>query len=44
VARPFFAQYDAKATWFDELKPAFGESFFFDEELKGMYDQHPSFE
>jgi len=44
VARPFFAQYDSKATWFDELKPAFGESFFFDEELKGMYDQHPSFE
>ena len=26
---PFFARYDAKATWFDELKPAFGEEKFF---------------
>ncbi|MFQ5446128.1 MAG: KamA family radical SAM protein [Saprospiraceae bacterium] len=32
VARPFFAEYDAKATWFDQLKPAFGEKFFFEEE------------
>ncbi|HEX2866652.1 MAG TPA: lysine 2,3-aminomutase [Ignavibacteriales bacterium] len=33
VARPFFARYDEKATWFDELKPAFGEDeFFFEKE------------
>ncbi len=32
VQRPFFAQYDEKATWLSDLKPAFGESrFFFDE-------------
>ena len=31
VGRPFFAQFDAKSTWFDELVPAFGEErFFFD--------------
>jgi len=33
VAKPFFAQYDPKATWFNQLKPAFGEEkFFFEEE------------
>lgn len=26
---PFFAKYDPKATWFDDLVPAFGESEFF---------------
>jgi len=26
---PFFAKYDKKATWFDELEPAFGEKEFF---------------
>lgn len=26
---PFFAQYDPEATWFDQLKPAFGEKEFF---------------
>ena len=26
---PFFAKYDNKATWFDELVPAFGEEQFF---------------
>ena len=26
---PFFAQYDSKATWFNQLKPAFGEEKFF---------------
>jgi Lysine 2,3-aminomutase len=29
---PFFAEYDPKATWFNQLKPAFGaEKFFFEE-------------
>lgn len=32
---PFFAQYDPEATWFDQLKPAFGEKeFFFESELR----------
>ncbi len=36
VHRPFFAQYDEKATWLDELRPAFGESrFFYEEEGDG---------
>ena len=29
VNRPFFAEFDDRATWFDQLKPAFGESQFF---------------
>ena len=38
VHRPFFAKYDEKATWIDELKPAFGEEkFFFEDELEGFY-------
>jgi L-lysine 2,3-aminomutase len=31
VRRPFYAQFDMGATWFDHLRPAFGEErFFFD--------------
>ena len=31
VKKPFFSEYDAKACWIDELKPAFGDkAFFFD--------------
>ncbi len=37
VGRPFFAEYDDKATWLNELKPAFGEQFFYEEELERMY-------
>jgi len=37
VARPFFAEYDDKAIWIDELKPAFTEKFFFEEELEQMF-------
>lgn len=29
VGIPFFAKYDAKATWYDQLVPAFGEKEFF---------------
>jgi len=37
VQRPFFAQYDEKATWLDHLKPAFGEEkFFFEEEYEAI--------
>ena len=32
VGRPLFARYDPAATWFDQLRPAFGaERFFFEE-------------
>jgi KamA family protein len=32
VGRPFFARFDPKATWLDQLRPALGEErFFFDE-------------
>ncbi len=42
---PFFAKYDSKATWFDQLEPAFGESQFFFEknnlisEAQGGFDE-----
>lgn len=34
VQRPFFAKYDENAIWLDELKPAFEEKFFFEEEME----------
>lgn len=42
---PFFAMYDPKATWFDQLKPAFGsEKFFFrNENLSGRYGKDTDF-
>ena len=37
VQQPFFAEYDEKATWLSDLKPAFGESeFFFEKEYRQM--------
>jgi KamA family protein len=37
VARPFFAEYDDKAIWYTDLKPAFNEEkFFFKDELDKM--------
>ncbi len=37
VAQPFFAKFDASATWFDQLKPAFGEEhYFFERELQQL--------
>ena len=37
VQKTFFAQYDEAATWFDDLKPAFGEEkFFFTDEYNAM--------
>ena len=38
VQKPFFAEYDEKAIWLDELKPAFEEKFFFEDELKAKYN------
>ena len=37
VAKPFFAKYNPSATWFDQLKPAFGEKEFFFEHELGSY-------
>ncbi|MGL5636534.1 MAG: lysine 2,3-aminomutase, partial [Bacteroidales bacterium] len=38
VGVPFFAKYDPKATWLDQLEPAFGEEkFFYEEDM----DEHP---
>lgn len=31
VQQTFFAKFDAKATWFDQLKPLVGDRFFFEE-------------
>jgi L-lysine 2,3-aminomutase len=40
VDYPFFAKYDPKATWFNMLQPAFGESkFFFQGELERLYHE-----
>lgn len=37
VGKPFFARFDAKATWFDKLRPAFGENtFFFEAEMERL--------
>ncbi len=37
VQRPFFAQFDPEATWFEHLKPAFGEEkFFYQDEYEAM--------
>ncbi|MFW6267536.1 MAG: KamA family radical SAM protein [Marinilabiliaceae bacterium] len=37
VGRPFFAKYDHRALWMDDLEPAFGlEEFFFEEDLARM--------
>ena len=37
VNRVFFANYDAQATWLDQLEPAFGENeFFFERSLQEM--------
>lgn len=34
---PFFAEYDEKAIWLDDLKPEFGDKFFFEDELEQKY-------
>src|SRR5690625_1360044 len=36
VARPFFAKYDPSARWMDDLITAFGDKFFFEDELNEM--------
>lgn len=36
VGRPFFAKYDENAIWLDDLKPAFEEKFFFEDEMERL--------
>jgi len=37
VRKPFYAKYDPTATWFDQLRPAFGrDKFFFEEGEQGV--------
>jgi KamA family protein len=38
---PFFAAYDPKATWFDQLKPAFDDKFFFEEQRNKLVVTNP---
>jgi hypothetical protein len=41
VKRPFFAKYDRKAKWLNELVPAFGkEKFFFEDELRNILNEN----
>ena len=41
VLRPFFAKFNSKATWLNDLKPAFGEKkFFWQEEYETMTGQN----
>lgn len=36
--KTFLAEFDERASWIDDLTPAFGEeAFFFEPELMGMY-------
>lgn len=37
VAKPFFAEYDENAVWMNQLTPAFGDKFFFEDELTQYY-------
>lgn len=40
VGRPFFARFDPRATWLDELRPAFDEDeFFFEAGLRELVEQ-----
>lgn len=37
VGRPFFAEFDERAAWLDQLRPAFGQSeFFYEAQLRAM--------
>ncbi len=36
VGKPFFAKYNDKAIWIDELEPAFSDRFFYEEEFEHM--------
>lgn len=37
VNRPMYAEYDESAIWLDDLRPAFEDKFFFEDELAAKY-------
>ena len=37
VQKPFYAEYNEKAIWLDDLKPAFEDKFFFEDEFKTKF-------
>ena len=36
VGRPFFAKYNDQASWLDELEPAEGDEFFYEERMREL--------
>ncbi len=44
VRKPFFAEFDEGAAWFDDLRPAFGKDRFYFEEQGGNGRPHPLLE
>ena len=44
VKRPFFAEFDQDASWFDQLRPAFGKERFYFEEAGERDEPHPLYE
>jgi len=43
VMQPFFAKYDEKATWLDELEPFADDSFFFEKEMGSWQEEDDEF-
>ena len=41
VETPFFAKYDENAIWLDDLKPAFTDKFFFQDEMEKIKQINP---
>ena len=44
VRKPFFAEFDEDASWFDELRPAFGKARYYFEGENGPAQPHPLLE
>ena len=44
VRKPFFAEFDEDASWFDELRPAFGKTRYYFEGENGPVQPHPLLE
>jgi L-lysine 2,3-aminomutase len=44
AARPFFARYDENVSWFYDLRPAFSDKFFFEDELDLMLKKNAEIE
>ena len=44
VRKPFFAEFDENASWFDELRPAFGKARYYFEGENGPAQPHPLLE